>query len=219
MAFLLNGVLRDQGLLSRILVSSPESLAGSRFYRERTPAEAAAITLKALDCSESSRPPPALREGKRNELDPLAVPLSPRVHPLWKRFYNHVEGRCADMGASWASYRTLRQRPLSRRQRIAGVLTMVETNLAAKEIGAEAMANAIELMNWYLGEADRLQQAGAVSTALQGADELWKWLHRRPEGRALFSEIMQLGPNQIRSKSAAENAERPRAVKAINGEA
>jgi hypothetical protein len=43
--FLCNDVLRDQGLLSRILVAAPASLAGSRAYQE--PCPQAAATIKA----------------------------------------------------------------------------------------------------------------------------------------------------------------------------
>jgi hypothetical protein len=35
-SFLSNRTLRDQGLLSRILVASPKSLAGTRLYKEAT---------------------------------------------------------------------------------------------------------------------------------------------------------------------------------------
>ena len=42
-SFLSNPTLRDQGLLSRVLIARPESLAGSRLYQEPRPEDTAAI--------------------------------------------------------------------------------------------------------------------------------------------------------------------------------
>jgi hypothetical protein len=35
--------LRDQGLLSRVLIAAPASMAGTRFYKETDPNDASAI--------------------------------------------------------------------------------------------------------------------------------------------------------------------------------
>jgi hypothetical protein len=42
-AFLCNDTLRDQGLLSRVLVAAPPSLSGTRLYKEPHPNDIAAI--------------------------------------------------------------------------------------------------------------------------------------------------------------------------------
>ena len=60
--FLANSTLRDQGLLSRFLVAAPESIAGTRFYRDVAPEDDAAIThngarlLVEISVQKGSRP-------------------------------------------------------------------------------------------------------------------------------------------------------------------
>jgi hypothetical protein len=66
--------------------------------------------------------------------------------------------------------------------------------------------------------------------ALRRADDLLKWLQAQPNKTAQFREILRLGPSQIRTKAAANEAlailadhgwtieasSRPRAVKAVS---
>jgi uncharacterized protein DUF3987 len=97
--FLSNATLRDQGLLSRLLVASPNSLAGSRPYRAAAPEEDAAVRAygaRVLAILEACAP---MAEGKRNELAPRALPLSAEATQAWIAFHNHVEGQVGPDGA------------------------------------------------------------------------------------------------------------------------
>jgi hypothetical protein len=70
--FLADPVLRDQGLLSRILVAAPDSIAGKRFYRDATPEDENAIKrlgARLLTIAEHDWP---LKDG-RNELEPRTL--------------------------------------------------------------------------------------------------------------------------------------------------
>lgn len=73
--FLADPVLRDQGLLSRILVAAPDSIAGSRLYRDATQEDESAIRrlgARLLSIAEHAWP---LKDG-RNELEPRPLAFS-----------------------------------------------------------------------------------------------------------------------------------------------
>ena len=89
--FLADGTLRDQGLLSRMLVAAPPSLAGRRLYRSVNPdddAEIRAYGARILSLLERRWP---FVEGKTNELEPRVLPLSSDAAEVWTSFFDHVE--------------------------------------------------------------------------------------------------------------------------------
>lgn len=148
-SFLSNEILRDQGLLSRVLVAAPESAAGARLYKDPHPDDVASIRAYGARMLSILEAEPALAEGKRNELEPRALPLSEEAGEAWKTFYNHVETQCGpknplgpigDIAAKMAEHAA----------RIAGVITIIE-DLYAKEIGIrgdEQRAGACRLVSW-----------------------------------------------------------------------
>ncbi len=77
------------------------------------------------------------------------------------RFYDHIEGQCGS-GNPLASIGDFAAKAAEHAARIAGVITIVE-DLHAKEIGLEVMQGAIELVDWYVREADRLKAAELIN--------------------------------------------------------
>jgi Protein of unknown function (DUF3987) len=203
-AFLSNEALRDQGLLSRILVAKPESLAGTRLYQEQQPEDRRAIIAYGAHLLSILETEPALAEGKRNELDPPALPLSAEARAAWIAFHDHIETQCGEDG-ELAPIRDFAAKAAEHAARIAGVVTIVE-DINAKEIGAQAMQGALTIVDWYLNEACRLRQAGMADPRLRRAAKLLEWIQSQPDGKAPFREILRLGPNQTRTKDAAEEA-------------
>jgi hypothetical protein len=202
--FMLNPVLRDQGLLSRVLVASVASKAGARLYREPDAKDDAAIRAygaRLLSILETS---PPVEPGTRNVLAPRELPFSADAKAAWIMFHDHVESQCSE-GGELADIRDFAAKSAEHAARIAGVLTLVE-DLKANEIGLEAMACAIPLADWYVSEARRLQQAGRADLRLLRAKALLDWLQSRPGCQATVREIMQFGPNATRDKAAAEEA-------------
>jgi len=229
--FLCNDTLRDQGLLSRVLVAQPASLAGSRAYQEpcvQTSATIRAYGARILALLETE---PALEPGKRNELTPRALPISAAAAGIWREFYDHIESQCGS-GNPLASVGDFAAKAAEHATRIAGVITIVE-DLHAKEIGLEAMQGAIELMYWYVFEADRLKTAGRTDPKLLRATKLLEWLQAQPNGEAGISKILTSGPHAMRTKAAAEESvailaahgwiievsNRPRVIRVVSGKA
>ncbi len=202
--FLSDGLLRDQGLLSRVLVAAPESIAGTRFYRETSPEDDAAIRAygaRVLSILEARWP---LVESSRNELEPRALPITEEAAADWCAFYDHIEGQCGP-GSDLRPIQDFAAKSAEHAARIAGVLTIVE-NIHATEIGIEAMRSALMVVDWYVNEAVRLQQAARTDAKLMVAQQLLDWMRGRGEEVFSFREIVQFGPSAIRTKSAAERA-------------
>jgi len=202
--FLSNEELRDQGLLSRILITRPESAIGSRSYKEVTTDDDAAIKAYGARLLHILEAEPALAEGKRNELAPRALPLSAEATVAWITFHDHIEKQLGPR-ASLAPIKAFAAKAAEHAARIAGVLTIVE-EIYAKEIGFEAMRGALTLMDWYINEALRIEQGGIIDPKLHRAAALLEWLQAQPAENVTFRDILQLGPNQLRTKGVADEA-------------
>lgn len=202
--FLSDGLLRDQGLLSRVLVAAPESIAGTRFYRDTAPEDDAAIRAygaRVLSILEAWWP---LAEGRRNELEPRALPITEEAAAAWRAFYDHIEGQCGP-GSELRPIQDFAAKSAEHAARIAGVLTIVDS-IHATEIGIEAMHSALTLTDWYVNEVVRLQRAARTDAKLMVAQQLLDWMRERGEEVFSFREIVQFGPSATRTKSAAEDA-------------
>jgi hypothetical protein len=202
--FLADPLLKDQGLLSRVLVAAPDSIAGTRFYRKPTPEDEAAIrSYRAHTLSVLEAPWP-LAEGRRNELEPRVLLITNEAEEAWRAFYDHVEAQCGP-GKGLQGIQDFAAKAAEHAARIAGVLTVVN-DLAAAEIGLNAMKSAIELADWYVNEAVRLERAARTDPGLIRAQQLLDWMRGRHEMMIGFRDILQFGPAQLRTKAAAEDA-------------
>lgn len=195
-------VLKDQGLLGRILPTAPDAASGTRLWREPRPSSDVAIRSYGARLLSILEAPMPMAESKRNELAPRRLPLASAARVLWIAFADHVELQLGEGGAL-ASIRPLANKLAEHAARIAAVLTLVR-DLAAAEIGAEAMEAGIELAQHHAAEALRLDAAGQVPEKQRTALRLLEWL-RTTWGDELVSlpDITRLGPNAIRSRDAA----------------
>ena len=93
-----NTLLLEQGLLSRCLVTWPESTVGSGLYRETDLSASPEIrqySARLLDILETPLP---LVEGKQNELNPRPWPLEQDAKRAWIAFHDAVERHLAKGG-------------------------------------------------------------------------------------------------------------------------
>jgi uncharacterized protein DUF3987 len=197
-------LLRDQGFLSRVLVAAPDSIAGSRRYRDTAPEDDAAIRAygaRLLSLLEARWP---VADGKRNELEPRGLSLSADAAAAWRAFFDHVEGQCGP-GQELRLVRDFAAKAAEHAARLAGVLAIVE-DVQAIEIGLDAMRGALALADWYVAEAVRLQRAARTDARLLRAKDLLDWLQSRDEPVVAFRDVLQLGPSATRSKAAADEA-------------
>jgi hypothetical protein len=202
--FLANPVLRDQGLLSRVLVAAPDSIAGTRLYRDPHPHDDAAINAYGARILSILEAPAPMADGEINELAPRELPMSEDATATWKRFFNQVELRSGNSG-DLEPIRDFASKVAEHAARIAGVLT-ITNDLHAEEVGLVAMENAVALAGWYLGEAKRLQSAAQLDPKLLRAEALLEWLKGRGRVDCTMREIMKIGPNQTRTLAVANEA-------------
>lgn len=191
-AFLSEPILRDQGLLSRLLVASPESLAGARLWCD--PADAFDDAMRrnlAIILDLLERPAPAANMAG-NELTPRALDLSADAKTAWVTFHDRIEAAMGPDGAL-EELRDVAAKAAENAARIAGVLTIV-ADPDATDIEADAMASGCELMTWYLAEALRLSGVARQSPSMRNAIKLGDWLRAKGIAEISLREIMRTGP-------------------------
>jgi len=195
-------MLRDQGILTRLLVAYPETTAGTRFQREPSAESNAAVKAYHGRLMRILETPLPMVEDKRNELLPRALPLSPPAQQVWREFADHIEGRLGP-GGDLEPIRGFASKIAEHAARLAGVMTLFE-NLDAPDVSGEAMAGAINLAQFYTTEMLRLEAAGMSDPELVLAERLLSWLrdHWKEPVIALV-DIYQSGPAAIRDTKTA----------------
>ena len=87
--FLADPLLRDQGLLSRVLVAAPESIAGTRLYRDASPEDDAAIRAYGARILSILEAPWPLADGRKNELAPRALTIADDAASMARLLRSH----------------------------------------------------------------------------------------------------------------------------------
>ncbi len=196
--------LRDQGMLSRLLVAAPDSIAGTRLYRSTSASDEEQIRAYGALILYVLETPWPMAEGKRNELLPRALEMEPEASLIWQNYFNHVERQNSKVG-DLEGVGDIASKSAEQAARIAGVLTIIDDPYAVT-IATDTMERACALADWYLQEALRLHGASA-SPALISADNLLRWLAERGAGTLIaFRDVMQFGPGSLRTKAALDAA-------------
>jgi len=195
-------LLRNQGILSRLLAIAPASEAGTRFYRQ-APLEVDEIlngyTERLLDILEM---PMSLAEGRRNELALPALAFTPSAARGWIKFHDDVE-RLIVEGGEMEPIKGLANKLPEHAARLAGVLALTE-NIHATEIGNAALEQGIALARYYASEALRLASRSEIPPDLQLAIKLLSWLHNKWEHPIIsLPDIYQKSIYAIKDKSTA----------------
>lgn len=202
--FLSDPVLRDQGLLSRILVAAPDSIAGTRLYRQATAEDAEQIRRYHARILSLLEAPWPLSLDRAQGLQPRDLSMNSEAEKRWCDFYNWVEERCI-AGGDLRPIRDFAAKAAEHAARVAGVLTIVADERLS-EIGVETMTCAIKLATWYLDEALRLHGANRTDPKLLQAQALLAWMREQPDRRCQLRDVLRLGPSATRTKKDAEAA-------------
>jgi hypothetical protein len=198
--------LQQQGLMSRLLVSEPPSLAGTRM--QRTPKQTTEPSLKRYnDRLLKLLRQPQQRVGVNNpELRPRLIALSRDARNAWAAFADECERELA-AGQKFEPIRGFANKLAEHALRISAVLEMVE-NPVATEISASTFCRAKTLARYYVGEALRIFEQGASSIEIQRAEKVLRWLHEKGKTVIGLKEIYQYGPPSIREARLAREAMR-----------
>jgi hypothetical protein len=196
-------LLAGQGLLSRLLISAPDSAAGTRLQRDECPETDSLLKRYGARLFGILETPLPLAPGKTNELAPRPLPLSPDARSLWSAFADHVEKAMAPSG-ELETVRGLANKLQEHAARLAAVLTLVR-DIDAGEIRRTEMEAGITLAEHYVSEALRLFGASRVNADLHLAQRLLDWLlNRWTEPNISLVDIYQRSLNAIGDKAAAQ---------------
>lgn len=197
-----NVELGQQGLLSRMLVAAPASLAGTRLQRAADPRSRSALdaySSRLLDLLELESP-------KHNGgLQPRRLEFDRHAADLWSAFTDETERKLGP-GRLLEPVRGFANKLAEHAARLAGVIQLVEKPHACG-IAAEGMERGIALASFYASEALRLFHTGAIPPEVAQAELLLSWL-QADWGKPLvgISHVYQRGPNSIRTKAKARAA-------------
>jgi hypothetical protein len=197
-----DGMLAEQGLLSRMLATAPETAIGTRMWRAAADESNTAVKIygkRLLDILELRL---TLVAGKQNELAPRELRLSAEAHQQWIAFHDHVEHDLKEDGPLWA-IRGLGNKIPEIVVRLSGALTLIE-NATAQEIAADALEQGIALAEHYMAEALRLFEATQADAELVRAQALARWLTVQWDHAVVgLPDIYRLGPNSVRDLKTA----------------
>ena len=195
-------VLNDQGFVARALLTRPDSLAGTRVYRDPLPEDDEAINAFSNRMLQLLTKPLPLVAGKRNELSPPPLKLSPEATVTWKEYGDHVEKLCGP-NCEYEDIRAFVSKASEHVARLAGILTVFENENEAI-ISEDKVRSAVQLVDFYLSEILRLNDLAKIAPRLKKAKKLLDWAkgsNRRVLNRR---EIMQYGPSELRSKEVID---------------
>lgn len=191
-SWLSNPVLRDQGLFSRCLVAYPQSTAGTRMFRNEKADEAPAAAAYVNRMT-------ALLGGKWpinefHELQPQHMGIGGPARTLWIEMHDQIE---RGIGGDLKPIRALASKAAEHLGRIAAVLTLID-DPTATTVAEAAMERAAVLVDYYLGEAQRLSGVQPQHERADQALALWGWLTMRGKRHITLPELTQKGPNKLR---------------------
>lgn len=194
-----NRVLAEQGLLSRFLMAWPESTVGNRPYVTENPYSTPGHNAYTQRISEIWDRELPVSEGTLNELLPRRLKLSPEAKRQWIAYHDSVD-RDASKGRRFEPIRGPANKAAEQALRIAGVLTLI-ADIEAREVDLPQLQAGIELAEFYLGEALRINEAGITDPDILLAEKTLQWFKEKPF--VYKSEIYQLGPNPISTAASA----------------
>jgi hypothetical protein len=204
-AALNDSFLQDQGFLTRVLLTAPNSLIGTRLHEPSKPQPALSeYEARLLAILES---PPPLATGKPNELEPRAISFSPAAANLYWEFCDAVERAMAPRG-EYAGIRGFAAKLPEHAARIATAIAGYK-DLKVAELSEEDFKRGIGLAVYYASEAKRLQGSAWANPRLVLAQMLLVWLQETwGKSTVTARDIYTYGPGAIRDRDTTRDLAR-----------
>lgn len=192
-----NPVMQGQGFLARFLIAWPESLAGTRFYRDADPNRDPRLGRYWQRMARLLAQEPSLDE--HGELNPPTLTMEPLAHVAWVAEHDAIEAQLGQ-GGDMQEIKPTAAKGAENVLRIAGVLAVVD---GRQSIGTGLIKRAAVLVRWYLAEALRLSNPTKVDPQLLAASRLLDWLLTNQWQKFEARTLQRAGPSFIR-KSAKQ---------------
>ena len=200
--FYTNGVLTDQGLISRFLAVMPTSRVGGRPYTRINASESGEMLSFYTKVREALQKPLPLKDGEEQELELPRMTLSPEAKKRWIELYNQIEHESGPK-QMLAPIRGFANKSAEHAARLAGTIQLLD-DPESVEIKAESMSRGIVAIEWYLDEALRIAGCFVPERILSQAKEVLRWIHEsymEIETLIPLPDVYQYSP--VRSASTA----------------
>jgi hypothetical protein len=198
-------LVTEQGFLSRLLFSAPDTAMGTRLSHDEEPKTPYNLRVYDDQLLQILSTPLSLTPGKNNELEPRELSFNTGAGLMWTQFADHIECDLKPDG-SLEPVKGLANKLAEHAARLAAVLTLV-SDIHAVEIAEAELAAGIELAQHYLAEGLRLHGASCIDEGLRRAQELLNWLLVRWEEDVIsLPDVYQRGPSSIRDLAGARKA-------------
>lgn len=202
-----NKALRDQGMMSRMLVAYPTSIKGQRLWCEPDQSsydalEAYQSRLRGLLQQAFARMHPESRE-----LEFTTVQLQPEARSLWIAFSDSME-RQQTVDGPLAEVSDLASKMAQHALRMAAVVAYFEGGESSCQQGITpaAMSAGIALGEYYLAEAVRLFNAGSVSEDSENAQALIDFIRKEKLPLVGLRWLSRNAPKQVRPAEVLKRA-------------
>lgn len=148
-------LLEGQGFLSRIILVAPESIAGTRLYKNSDSGKLAALQRRYTDLINPLLTKTLDFNQKTGNINFSCIEIEETAHSLWVNFYNEVEQALSEKGR-YADIRNFACKAGELTRRLAATL-LLTTNPDSRNIDDTHMEQAIALMRYYLEEQLRIK--------------------------------------------------------------
>lgn len=174
-----NKALRDQGMMSRMLIAYPKSLKGQRFWREAEQASHDSVAAYQSRLANLLTGVFSHMDPETRELEFGVAKLQPDARRVWITYSDHLERKQGPDG-ELAEVSDLASKMAQHALRLAAVISYYEggDNTVRDGISLAAMAAGIALGEFYLTEALRLFNAGSVDDDSDNAQALVEFIRK-----------------------------------------
>jgi len=146
--------------------------------------------------------PLTTREGRPLELDPRKLELSADARPRFFQLWNQIKLGAGPNGP-YADVRAYAAKAHDNLLRIAGTLTLYH-DPHATEIPTVWLHGAARLIEFYIGEFQRIRHGAEVAAPLAEARKLLDWMDREGREYVYPRWVYQYGPGSLRDKATAK---------------
>jgi hypothetical protein len=191
--------LTGQGILARMLPAWPKSKMGSWKFKRAADAERAAAEHFAAKTGDGLRT--TLEDSSEKTLT-----LSDEAMDICVSFHDDIETKLGPGG--WAADLSgFAPSPPEHVCQLSAIMTLFE-GPAAKEVLAEVMEKACQIIHYNLNQFRYLCIAATKESTMQAAQRLLDWLRRnlRPGDAFSTERVMQFGPIGTRRSKALSTA-------------
>jgi hypothetical protein len=202
-----NKAVRNQGLLSRILVAAPKSRKGTRFWVEPSEEHRDNLAKYQARLGQLLATEFNFKDATSRALDLELVRLSPDARAELIRFSDHCE-KCLGPGGKYETIADFASKMTENATRIAAVISFFEqpNKLRTEGLSIRYARAGMALMEFYASEALRLYGTSALDDDTANAEILIDWIRKRDLPAVGVRFLNRRGPPQVRSSGPLKRA-------------